>query len=330
MLRRRRTASKLRDGLKLRIRRFTLVLVLAAAAGGCQQGPPNAGPGKGADEGTGLTVVGSVFPLAWIGQSVAPSADVLQLGQRGVEPHDLEVTPRERAALSVAEVVVYVGPVGFQPQVERAVEDAEGEVVSVVDTVGSDRLLAAGGDGVEDAEEVADDESVDPHVWFDPRIMADVAVEIGDAFATVQPENAAAFRSRARAVREELLTLADEVDELLTGCRLREALVSHEAYAYLLNPRGLDQLGIAGNAPEAGASPARLAEVTDEVRRRGIRAVLAEPLEGRSDAEALAREAGIDLLEIDPLEVVSPGDQPRGYPALLRQQAERFAEALEC
>lgn len=268
----------------------------------------------------------SVFPLAWITGRIAPGAEVVHLGQRGVDPHDLELTPGEAQALTTADVVVYLGPVGFQPQVEQAVDDSSGQVVSVVEAVDGDRLLPAS-----DADGGApDDLAVDPHVWFDPTLMAEAASAVGDAFASAEPGDADAFRVRAAEVRDELLALGDELDDTLGDCEQDEALVSHEAYAYLLRPRGLDQLGIAGNEPEAGASPARLAELVEEVERRGIRAVLAEPVEGRADAEALAREAGVELLEIDPLEVVSPADYERGYPSLLREQAERFARALDC
>jgi len=82
--------------------------------------------------------------------------------------------------------------------------------------------------------------------------------------------------------------------------------------------------------PGAGSSPADLAALTQEIRDEGIPAVLAEPFEGRSDAEALAREAGLDVLEINPLEVVTPEEHEIGYPDLLRQQASTFATALRC
>jgi zinc transport system substrate-binding protein len=106
--------------------------------------------------------------------------------------------------------------------------------------------------------------------------------------------------------------------------------VSHEAYAYLLEPRGFEQAGVSGAGGHGDASPQRLAELVERIRADGIPAVLAEPLEGRSDAEALAREAGVELLEIDPLEIGTDELDALGYPAALRQQAEAFATALQC
>ncbi|MBW3670062.1 MAG: hypothetical protein KY432_00150 [Acidobacteria bacterium] len=51
--------------------------------------------------------------------------------------------------------------------------------------------------------------------------------------------------------------------------------------------------------------------------------------EGKTQDEFLGQlsEAGVELLEIDPLEVGAP---EADYPALLRAQADAFARALEC
>ncbi len=58
--------------------------------------------------------------------------------------------------------------------------------------------------------------------------------------------------------------------------------------------------------PEAGASSGELAEIVEEIEREGFEHVLTEPVEGREGAETVAREAGVDLLEISPLDAVTP------------------------
>ena len=124
--------------------------------------------------------------------------------------------------------------------------------------------------------------------------------------------------------------LHEELDVLLSDCRFDTAIVSHEAYAYLLEPRGLAQDGISGAGGQSEASPQRIAELSARIQEQGIPAVLAEPVHGRDDAEALASESGVELLTIDPLEIASDEDFERGYLELLREQGERFATALDC
>lgn len=279
-----------------------------------------------------VSAVATVFPLAWITEQIAPEAELTDLATLGGDPHDLELGPQDRVSLQEAEVVVYLGQIDFQPQVEEAVAASTTEVVNAAEVVGDDALLAAEVHGHEEEEEGGEDqeEVVDPHLWFDPGLMADVAEAVGEAFATADPAGAAEYRANAAAVAGDLRALEDEIATVLSNCAHDEAIVSHEAYGYLLGPHGLEQHGIAGIDPESGASPAELAALVEEIRAEGIPAVLAEPVEGRADAEALAAEAGVDLLEISSLESATEEERRRGYPDLLRQQASTFAQALGC
>ncbi|MGH8933081.1 MAG: metal ABC transporter substrate-binding protein [Egibacteraceae bacterium] len=297
---------------------WSIVLTLTVTA--C--GNPEAPGGEGTET---VRAVASVFALAWIASQVAPDAGLTVLGQQGQEPHDLELSPGDREALQTADVVLYMGDIDFQPQVEAAV--TSGEVVDVTSIVG-DAALQVGAAHAHEGEE--GEATVDPHIWFDPGLMAGVAERVGDAFAAADPANAQVYRDNATQVTQQLEALDEEIARMLSRCELDEAIVSHEAYAYLLQPHGLTQHGLSGVNPEAGGSPADLAELTVQIRAEGIPAVLAEPFEGRSDAEALAREAGVQLLEIDPLEVATPQQVEVGYPDLLRQQASTFATALRC
>lgn len=302
-------------------------LALLGACGSDPGGPPESGGG-------GLAAVATVFPLAWLTSEIAPSADVTFLGARGQDPHDLELSPGDREAIETADVLVTMGDLDFQPQVEAAAGSAGGAVVEVAAIAGEARLLgfdeSAHDDDHDDEGDDHDEGDIDPHVWFDAALMAEVAEEIGAAFASADPDHAEEYEANAGRLAEELRALHEAIDEQLSGCRHDTAIVSHDAYGYLLEPRGLHQEGISGSSGHSEASPQRLAELTERIRRQDIPAVAAEPFEGRADAETLAREAGVELVEIDPLEAVTDEEFAVGYPALLRQQADAFAVVLGC
>src|SRR4051794_11921048 len=89
------------------------VTVTAALLSACGSG---AGP---SDDGR-LTLVASFYPLQFATQRVAGDrAEVRSLTPPGAEPHDLELTPKDVAAVSKADVVVYLR--GFQASVDGAV-----------------------------------------------------------------------------------------------------------------------------------------------------------------------------------------------------------------
>ncbi len=303
---------------------------LVVLAAGC--GAPAAGRASG---GSDLRIVAAVYPLAWLAGELAPGAEIVSLAAGGQDLHDLELSPRERQALIEAGVVAYLGDLGFQPQVEEALGEATGEVVDVSEVVGSDALLPIDEAGAHDDEQASasdrdDHGGVDPHMWFDAGLVAQVATSLGDALATADPGNAGRYRAEAERVADELTALDREIAGLLTDCRFDEIIVSHEAYAYLLAPHGLSQHGISAAAGHAAASPRRVAELAAEIRDEGIPAVLTEPVEGRTDAEAVAREADVDLIDIYSLDIVDDDQAARGYPTLLREQAQAVARAAQC
>lgn len=311
-----------------------LILVLALVASvavGC-------GRGDGSDDGR-VSAVAAVYPLAWLAEWVAPEAKVSLLTAGGAEAHDLDLTPGQRSAVEGSDVVLYVGDIGYQPQVEQAVKSASGQVVSLSEVAG-DRVLHAAGDAhageAEEDEHAGEErgegeEAVDAHMWFDTEVMADLADRIGAAFAAADPSGEAAYLRNAAEAREELTALGGEVKELLAGpCRFKEAVVSHQAYGYLLRPFGHTQHGVTGINPEAGASSAKLGELVEEIKTEGIGHVLAEPVEGRKDAEVVAKEAAVELLEISPLDAVDETEARTAFPELFRQQARQFATALGC
>jgi zinc transport system substrate-binding protein len=107
-------------------------------------------------------------------------------------------------------------------------------------------------------------------------------------------------------------------------------VVAHEAYQYLLAPHGLTEHGISGAGGHSEASPQDIADLAAMVRDMGLPAVLSEPVEGRTDAEAVAAEAGVEVLDIYSLDIVEEAQAAKGFPALLREQAEAVATAAEC
>jgi zinc transport system substrate-binding protein len=282
--------------------------VLALAAGGCR---------AAAHEGQ-LSIIATVYPLAWVAEQIAPDAQITSLAAHGQDPHDQELTPQERGLLEQADLVAYVGDVGFQPQVEDAVAQRDG-IVSAAAVLGQGALLP-----------LDDGQGTDPHFWFDAHLLAQVATALGEAAAAADASHAQDYRAAAERVRSQLDTAADETAALFDSCRHDTVVVGHEAYAYLLEPHGITQHGISGAGGHSEASPADIASLVSQIRDNDLEAVLTEPVEGRSDAEAVAGEAGVDLIEIYSLDIVSDEQAAKGFPQLLREQAQAAATAAGC
>lgn len=227
---------------------------------------------------------------------------VRDLTPAGAEPHDLELGSDDLDAIADADLVVYLGG-GFQPGVAEAATRA-GHGVD---------LLAPG-----------DDE--DPHVWLDPVRMTRVVEQVEAALVRADPPGGAAYRERGAALRARLQELHAEFEAGLRTCQRRVIVTAHDAFGRLARRYGLEDQPITGLSPEAEPDPARLAELADLVRARGVTHVFTEELVSPRVAEALAREAGVRTAVLDPLE----GRVEGGYLAGMRRNLQTLRTALGC
>ena len=265
--------------------------------------------GCGGDEGatSSRTAVAAFYPLAWAAEQIAgDDTDVANLTPPGVEPHDLELTPRDVERVRDADVVLYVGG-GFMPALEDAVaaHPASLDVLELVDVLDT-------GSG-----------AVDPHVWLDPNRFAGVveriAAELGD------PDAAAPLLS-------DLARLDSEYRVELSDCDRHEIVTSHAGFGYLADAYGLRQIALSGLSPEGEPTPRALEALVDEVRRTGATTVFFESLVSPGLAEAIAREAGVGTAPLDPLEGLTEEalDAGEDYLSLMRANLAELKRALGC
>ncbi|MGH8887436.1 MAG: metal ABC transporter substrate-binding protein [Egibacteraceae bacterium] len=295
-----------------------VVAVLGTACGrsGADSGSA-AGPGA-------LGVVASFYPLAVAAEQVGGErVRVTNLTPAGAEPHDLELDPRQTKELLEAGVAVVMGR-GFQPAVERTAGQRQGVTVEVL------RALPVSQDGEVAPEGQA--AGLDPHVWLDPVLMADVVDRVAAALARAAPADADGFRARAREYRSQLEVLHRDYERGLGTCKRREIVTAHETFGWLAKRYGLRQLGIAGLSPEAEPDPRRLAELAALVRRDGVTTIFTEALVSPAVAQALAREAGVRTVVLNPLEGLTEEEIARGatYVSVMRDNLAVLREALAC
>lgn len=285
----------------------------------------------------------SFYPVAEIATRVGGDrVRVANLTPAGVEPHDLELTSRQVDQLEDADLLVYLGQ-GFQPAVAAIASRRGSGTVDLLDAVALEAAPAEAADAGEEhpeeehSEEAdhgghAEESALDPHFWLDPTLLAKAADVVADALAGVDADGTATFRANADTYKQELAALDAEMQAGLADCERRQIVTAHAAFHYLARRYELVQLPIAGLSPDAEPNPARLADLTDEIRREGITTVFFEDLVSPAVAEALAREAGVATAVLSPLEGLSTRDSEAGkdYAAVMRQNLAALREALGC
>jgi zinc transport system substrate-binding protein len=295
---------------------FAIAAVVVLSLSACTSREPP-------DDGAGLEVAAGFYPLAYAAEQIGGDCvDVVNLTPPGVEPHDLELTPDDVEALATADVVIYLGG-GFQPAIEDAIGEVQGEAIDVLAT--TDTVPAS-------SDEASTGLTVDPHVWLDPALFASTVPAVVEAMDRAAPASDCDFRANGDRLVRQLETLDREFAAGLRECRHRTLVTNHSAFGYLADAYGLTQLPISGLEPDAEPTPERLAELADLVRREGITTVFSEELVSPEVAQTLADEAGVDVRVLSTLEGLTEDELTAGddYRSVMLANLETLRSALDC
>ena len=299
-------------------------LVLVAACG--DAGTNASGPGKGSD---GVpSVVASFYPLEFVAERIGgPWVSVENLTPPGVEPHDVELTPKDVTKVADADLVIYLE--GFSPAVDDAVSQSASDEAGF--DVGRYADLDLTYTPLEEGEVTPDGAgAADPHFWLDPTRLADVATALGEDFARRDPANATAYRASAATLVAELDGLDTEFRTGLAQCRTRELVTGHAAFGYLAERYDLHQEGVAGVSPDVEPDAATLRDLSAHVRDAGVTTVYSESLVSPALAETVAREAGARVAVLDPLEGITGVSRGHDYLEVMRANLATLRAGQEC
>jgi zinc transport system substrate-binding protein len=284
---------------------FTL---LATGCSSATASSPAASSGTG-----GLTIDAAFYPLQFVAERVAGNyGKVTTLTAPGIEPHDLELSPATVRSMQSADVVLYVG--GLQPAVEDAIKATGVPAFNAADAV----PLVARQTG---------DLTFDPHFWLDPAMVATYALAVGNKFANLDPAHADAYKTNAANLSEQLTALDSTFKTGLATCKRHDIITTHEAFGYLADAYGLHQESLAGLDPEAEPSPTRLREVKDIITKTGATTIFTETLVSSRVAQALATDAGVTTVVLNPIESVATGTD---YFIVMDQNLTALRTALDC
>lgn len=298
----------------------TLLLTSVVALSGCSLvSASSAGGGKH------VRLVASFYPLQWVAQQVAgPAVRVDSLTKPGAEPHDLELSPRDVAKVSDADLVVYLK--GFQPAVDDAVSKEAGGRGYDVSAVADLSLKYTPIEGGQQQSERA----TDPHFWLDPIRLRAVAGALAVRLAKLDPGNAATYRANAEVLKGKLTALDGDFKAGLADCANKDLVTSHNAFGYLGQRYGLTQVGITGLTPDAEPKPADLAAVADFVRKNQVRTIYYETLISPSVARAVATETGASTAVLDPIEGLNSKSQGKDYLEVMRSNLASIKKGQPC
>ncbi|MFF3738863.1 metal ABC transporter substrate-binding protein [Streptomyces sp. NPDC002566] len=275
-------------------------------------------------------VVASFYPMAFLAERIGGGhVHVSSLTGPGQEPHDLELSTRQRVQVEEADALLYLK--NLQPAVDDAV--AQSEVKTKIDAAKLTTLeqhgSEVGGHAAEhDHEHGGEEAGLDPHIWLDPVRYAEVAKGVGAAFEKADPGHAADYKKNTAALVSELDALNTQFRTGLANTRTKVFITTHAAFGYLAERYGLTEEAISGLDPESEPSAARVRELEKMAKADGVSTVFYETLVSDKTAKTVAKDAGLRTDVLDPIEGITKKSRGEDYFAVQKANLKALQTAL--
>ncbi|MFD7874275.1 metal ABC transporter substrate-binding protein [Streptomyces sp. NPDC059766] len=279
-------------------------------------------------------VVASFYPMAFLAERIGGGhVHVTSLTKPGQEPHDLEVSVRQRVRLEEADAVLYLK--GLQPTVDEVV--AQSEARTKIDAAALTTLErhgtevgghAAEHDGDDHGHDHGETAGKDPHIWLDPVKYAEVARGVGAAFEKADPKHAADYRRNTAALVGELGELDTRFREGLAGTGSKVFITTHAAFGYLAERYGLTEEAVSGLDPESEPSVNRVKDLETMARADGVTTVFYETLVSDRTARTIAKDAGLRTDVLDPIEGITDSSRGTDYFSVQEANLKALQTAL--
>ncbi|KQM16104.1 ABC transporter substrate-binding protein [Plantibacter sp. Leaf171] len=257
-----------------------------------------------------------------VGELLGAQAEVMTLMPPDADPHSFEISAKEAARITGAQLIVSNG-LGLEEGLTQHLETAADEGVPLVEA-GSlvDVLETESG-------------AADPHFWTDPVQMVAVVEGVTEAVIDEVPGvDAAEVRSNAEAYTAELEALDAEMAEAFAAIPVeqRKLVTNHHVFGYLAARYDFAVVGavIPSGTTLAAPSASDLDELATAIETAGVRTIFADSSQPDRLVQVLADEADVDVAVV-PLFTESltagSGEAPT-YLTMMRANTERIATGL--
>lgn len=216
------------------------------------------------------TAVATIAMIADVATNVAGECvEVETLMGAGVDPHLYQASASDVGTLQEADAIFYSG---------YSLEGQLGDVLAALAEQKPTVAVSPAAISPADLITVQDIYGIDPHLWMDVSLWAQIAPTIALTLAEVAPDCAAEMQANAERYTTELGQLHDWIGASIASIpdEQRILVTAHDAFAYYGRAYDIEVQGIQGISTEAEAGIADIRSAVDTVVELGVPAVFIE------------------------------------------------------
>lgn len=316
--------------------RYIWLLFVLLAMAGC--GKKSAEP----EIQSGITVTTSNFALYDFVRSVGGDRITAELLlPAGVEAHSYEPTPKDMVKVKKSTLFVCLDR-EVEPWIESIVKGVNLSESKIVEAgEGVEFLFHSHKDEEEDEHHGHDcdshkkevkkkhdcsEEGKDPHIWLDPVRAQTMVWNIAGALIEADSSSANYFSMRRDSVIAELQKLHERFDSTLVNVDSRTIMYAgHFAFGYFTNRYNLEHISpYTGFSPNSEPTPAKIAHLIEEVKKRGISTIYYEELVEPRVARIITEETGVDMVILHGIHNVSSVEMAENFSYLKGMEENRI------
>ena len=231
---------------------------------------------------TKLQVYASIYPIYDFAKKIAgDKADIYNMTSAGSEPHDFEITSKDMANLTKANLFIYNGG-GMEHWVDT-VKDSIKYIKYIEASLG-----------------IPNDE-LDPHFWLSPIKAKKEMENIKNAFIEIDSDNADYYNSNYNVYAARLNDLDNTFRNYLSNIKNTNLVVTHPAFGHFCKEYSLNQVAIARDE----ADPKAMSETITFIKNNNVEAIFYEDFSSSKLVDSIAKETGVKIYTLNPIESLS-------------------------
>ncbi len=269
---------------------LSAALLLTAGCGGTAPSPTPT------EEDDVLHILATTYPIYLFTTAVTEEAENVEVSllvnQTASCLHDYTLTVADMKAIEKADVIVMNGG-GLEDFMSDALDQSS---ATVIDCSANLDLLPLQGLAAHDAE-------YDPHIWMDPdravQIMGDLSLALSQLVYGENWAEHGEYQTAFLTAKDKVTAAAQRWDTELESLSHPDLITFHNGFAYFADRFGLNLLKSIEEEEGSEASAAEIRQIIDLIGSHDIPAIFTEKNGSDSTAQAIARETGVEVFQLD-------------------------------
>jgi len=316
---------------------LSLLLALCLLAG-C-----SGGTSQSQAEQSELTILATTYPVYLMVSTVTEDVDGVKVDRLNTGDvsclHDYTLSVNDMKKIERADVIAMNG-VGLEEFLEDALAASDAFLIDCSEGVELLENASHHHDEDDHTHDGHDHGHYDPHIWMSATNAAVMMENVAEQMKTLDPEHAGTYASNYTAALNLLAEgKADFADEMMNAaasahtsldsvCSNKQLITFHDGFQYFVRAIDLELLESIEEEAGSEASAKEILKITQLVKEHDIPAIFTEKNGSDATADAISRETGVKVCQLDMI-MSGDGEDIRAYFDAMKQNIQTVMEALK-